>query len=73
MGFNQILRRLLMDLSKIHPDHRKAMQEVIAMRSYTNISDEQINKLYKTYVELNKLPKKDWGKPETKEKLEKVA
>jgi hypothetical protein len=58
-----------MDLSKIHKDHRKAMQEVIAMRSYTNLTDEQISKLYKVYTELNKVPKKDWDKEETRRRV----
>lgn len=49
------------DLTKIHPDHRSVF-ESLTPDAY--ITQEVIDKLYLVYVELNSIPKKDWGKQE---------
>lgn len=55
------------DLTKLHPDHRRVF-EGLTPDAY--ISQEVIDKLYLVYVELNSIPKKDWGKPETQEAVQ---
>lgn len=52
------------DLTKIHPDHRSVF-ESLTPDAY--ITQEVIDKLYLVYVELNTIPKKDWGKQSTKD------
>jgi len=55
------------DLDNIHPDHQPAFKDVLSMRAYSGLSDEQIQHIYNIYIEMNKIPKKDWNKPETVE------
>lgn len=55
------------DLTKIHPDHRSVF-ESLTPDAY--ITQEVIDKLYLVYVELNSIPKKDWGKQSTQDAVE---
>lgn len=54
------------DLTKLHPDNRRVF-EGLTPDAY--ISQEVIDKLYLVYVELNSIPKKDWGKTSTVNKI----
>lgn len=58
------------DLTKLHPDHRRVF-EGLTPDAY--ISQEVIDKLYLVYVELNSIPKKDWGKQSTKQALQEAS
>lgn len=58
------------DLAQIHEEHRGTFKDVLAMRAYSGLSDEQINYIYNIYLELKKIPEKDWGKPSTQEAVE---
>lgn len=57
------------DLAQIHEEHRGTFKDVLAMRAYSGLSDEQINYIYNIYLELKKIPEKDWGKASTIEKI----
>lgn len=50
------------DLDKLHKDHVELFKDVIAMRAYSGLTDEQIQEIYNIYADLNKIPKKDWNK-----------
>lgn len=52
----------MFDLDNIHPDHQPAFKDVLATRAYSGMTDEQIQEIYNIYVELKKIPKKDWNK-----------
>lgn len=58
-----------MDLSKIHPDHRALIKSVIDDEFGVGYTEQQKQQLYNTYVEVNKIPKKDWDKPEVIKKV----
>jgi hypothetical protein len=60
------------DLAQIHEDHREVFKDVLAMRAYSGLSDEQIDYIYNIYVELKKIPKKDWGKKSTRNTIESI-
>lgn len=54
------------DITKLDPIHQKNYLEYTNSRYYDKkVADE----LYGVYLELSKIPKEDWGKPETTEKL----
>ena len=55
----------MMDLSKIHKDHREAMQEFVDDKYGVGYTDEIKQQMYDMYVKLNKIPKKDWNKLHT--------
>lgn len=54
------------DLSKLHPIHQRTYREFVSS-IYT--PDKVPDELYEIWLKLSKIPKKDWGKPETIEKL----
>lgn len=54
------------EISKLHPIHQKMYQEFVSSPFTPN---EVPDELYNTYLELSKIPKKDWGKQETIDKL----
>jgi len=60
-----------MDLSKLHPDHQQIMQSVLSDEFGVGYTEEQKQKIYDSYLVLNKIPKKDWGKQSTIESLNK--
>jgi len=63
---------IYIDIEKLHPDHRQPMTDVLAMRGYTQMTDEKIEQIYNVYLELNKIPKKDWDKQSTRDKLKEI-
>lgn len=54
------------DISKLDPIHQKMYKEFISSEYTPN---EVPDELYEAYLKLSKIPKKDWGKPETIEKI----
>lgn len=54
------------DISILDPIHQKMYKEFISSEYTPN---EVPDELYEVYLKLSKIPKKDWGKPETIEKL----
>lgn len=54
------------DISKLHPIHQKAYKEFVSSEYTPN---EVPDELYEAYLKLSKIPKEDWGKPATTEKL----
>lgn len=54
------------DISKLHPIHQQAYQEFVSSEFTPN---EVPDELYNAYLKLSKIPKKDWGKQETIEKI----
>ncbi len=54
------------DISKLDPIHQKMYQEFISSEFTPN---EVPDELYDTYLKLSKIPKKDWNKSETIEKI----
>ena len=55
------------DISKLHPIHQKMYQEFISSEFTPN---EVPDELYKVWLELSKIPKKDWNKPQTIEAIQ---
>lgn len=49
--------------------HQKMYQEFISSEYTPN---EVPDELYDTYLKLSKIPKKDWGKQSTKDKLDTI-
>lgn len=41
------------DIKKIHPVHQQAFVDVLAMRAYSGMTDEQIKQIYDLYIRLN--------------------
>lgn len=54
------------DISKLDPIHQKMYQEFISSEFTPN---EVPDELYDVYLKLSKIPKKDWNKSETIEKI----
>ena len=54
------------DISKLDPIHQKMYKEFISSEYTPN---EVPDELYEAYLKLSRIPKKDWGKPETIEKI----
>lgn len=57
------------DIKKLHPIHQKMYLEFISSEYTPN---EVPDELYNTYLALSKIPKKDWNKQSTKDKLKEV-
>ena len=57
------------DITKLDPIHQKMYQEFVSSEYTPN---EVPDKLYKVYLELSKIPKKDWNKQSTKDKLDTI-
>lgn len=57
------------DITKLDPIHQKMYQEFVSSEYTPNEVPDQ---LYKVYLELSKIPKKDWNKQSTIDKLEQV-
>lgn len=57
------------DISKLHPIHQKMYHEFVSSEYTPN---EVPDELYNTYLALSEIPKKDWNKESTKEKLNTV-
>lgn len=57
------------DITKLDPIHQKMYQEFISSE-YT--PDRVPDELYNVYLELSKIPKKDWGKQSTRDKLKSI-
>jgi len=57
------------DITKLDPIHQKMYQEFISSEYTPN---EVPDELYDTYLKLSKIPKKDWNKPSTKDKLDAI-
>ncbi len=55
------------DIKKLHPIHQKTYQEFVSSQ-YT--PSEVPDELYAIWLELNKHPKKDWGKASTKQAID---
>lgn len=55
------------DISKLHPIHQKMYQEFISSEFTPN---EVPDELYKVWLELSKIPKKDWNKQSTIDALQ---
>lgn len=55
------------DISKLHPIHQKAYREFISSEFTPN---EVPDELYKVWLELSKIPKKDWNKQSTIDALQ---
>ncbi len=57
------------DIKKLDPIHQQMYQEFISSEYTPN---EVPDELYKAYLELSKIPKKDWDKQSTKDKLDTI-
>lgn len=58
------------DITKLDPIHQKTYREFVSS-IYT--PNEVPDELYKVWLELSKIPKKDWNKASTKEKINTVT
>ena len=57
------------DITKLDPIHQKTYKEFVSSKYTPNrVPDE----LYKVWLELSKIPKKDWGKQSTRDKLKSI-
>lgn len=54
------------DISKLDPIHQQMYKEFVSSEFTPN---EVPDELYNAYLKLSKIPKKDWGKQETIEKI----
>jgi hypothetical protein len=54
------------DISKLHPIHQRMYKEFVSSEYTPN---EVPDELYEAYLKLSKIPKKDWNKQSTKDKL----
>lgn len=55
------------DITKLDPIHQKMYQEFISSEYTPN---EVPDELYNVYLELSKIPKKDWGKQSTRDTIQ---
>lgn len=54
------------DITKLDPIHQKMYKEFVSSEFTPN---EVPDELYNAYLKLSKIPKKDWGKQETIDKI----
>ena len=57
------------DITKLDPIHQKMYKEFVSSEYTPN---EVPDELYQAYLELSKIPKKDWNKQSTKDKLDSI-
>lgn len=58
-----------MDISQLLPEHQELMKNAI----HLGIIDKPgLEKIYNAYLELSKIPKKDWDKQSTRDKLKEI-
>jgi len=55
------------DITKLHPMHQKMYLEFISSEYTPN---EVPDELYNVYLELSKIPKKDWNKQSTRDTIQ---
>lgn len=58
------------DISKLHPIHQKTYQEFVSSEFTPN---EVPDELYQTWLTLSEIPKKDWGKTSTIDKVQEAV
>lgn len=58
-----------MDLSNIHKDHKGLVQSILSDEYGVGYTDQQKEDILRIYEELNKIPKRDWDKQSTIDKV----
>lgn len=58
------------DISKLHPIHQKMYREFVSSEFTSN---EVPDSLYQLWLTLSNIPKKDWGKAETLDKVQEAV
>jgi len=59
-----------MDISKPLPEHQNIMQDFISDKFGVGYTEEYKQKMYNIYLALADIPKKDWGKQSTLDKVQ---
>lgn len=69
MVYNKYRITMKHDITKLHPIHQKMYLEFVSSEFTPN---EVPDELYNVYLELSKIPKKDWHKQSTRDKLKEI-
>lgn len=58
-----------MDTDNISKEHKTVMQSILSDEYGVGYTEQQKKQIFNMYKELKKIPKKDWDKQSTKDKI----